>query len=191
LEVKAKFSIRDERTVQRLLKATALAGFSLEEPRVAELHDRYLDPAGGAFRAGGYACRIHRQDSPTLATLKALGAVSGAIHHRSEHQVELPETLSPRDWPQSAARDLALHLGSGEPLFLLFAIHQNPSSTPPVRRASLRGRTQPGPCSHAPGRRHGPHLFGYGRKSQEGQVKEESKIKLRTRIVKKRKKGKE
>jgi inorganic triphosphatase YgiF len=89
LEVEGKFSIPDERTFQRLPKATSLVGFSLEEPRLAELCDRYLDTADGAFRARGYACRIRRQDSQTLATL----------------------TLSPRDWPKSAARDLALHLG--------------------------------------------------------------------------------
>ena len=89
LKVEAKFSIPDERTFQRLLKATARTGFSLEESRLAELCDRYLDTADGAFRARGYACRIRWQDSQTLATL----------------------TLSPRDRPQSAACDLALHLG--------------------------------------------------------------------------------
>lgn len=124
LEVQAKSSIPDERTFQRLLSATALAGFSLEEPWTAELHARFLDTADGAFRAGGYACRICRQDSQPLSTLKGLGAGSGAVHHRTEQQVELSEALSPRDWPQSAALDLALHLSSAEPLFLLFEIHQ-------------------------------------------------------------------
>jgi inorganic triphosphatase YgiF len=124
LEVKAQHGILDVRTFQRLLSATALAGFSLEEPGVAERHDCYLDRADSAFRAEGYACRIRRQDSQTLVTLKGLGAASGAIHHRTEHRVKLPETLSPRDWRQSTARDLALHLGSGEPLFLLCEIHQ-------------------------------------------------------------------
>jgi uncharacterized protein YjbK len=89
LKVEAKFSIPDERTFQRLLKATARTGFSLEKSCLAELYDRYLDTADGAFRARGYACRIRRQDSQTLAAL----------------------TLSPPDWPQSAAHDLALHLG--------------------------------------------------------------------------------
>ena len=89
MEVEAKFSILDERAFQRLLKATVLAGFSLEESRLGELCDRCLDTADGTFRARGYACRRIRQDSQTLATL----------------------TLLPQDWSQSAAHDLALRLG--------------------------------------------------------------------------------
>jgi inorganic triphosphatase YgiF len=140
LAVEVKSSIPDERTSQRLLKAGALAVFSLEEPRVAELHDRYLDTPDSAFRAGGHACRFRWQDCQNLATLKGLGAVPGAIHHRTEHQVDLPETLSPRDWPQSAARDLALHPGSGEPLFLLFETHQTRHlPTPPLASAQALG----------------------------------------------------
>jgi len=60
LEVEAKFGILDERTFQRLLKATALAGFILEEPRVAELCDRCLDTAGGAFRFDIHQSRHRR-----------------------------------------------------------------------------------------------------------------------------------
>ena len=43
MEVEAKFSIPDEQTFQRLLEATSLAGFSLEEPALLDLHDQYLD----------------------------------------------------------------------------------------------------------------------------------------------------
>lgn len=125
MEVEAKFSIPDEGTFQRLLEVTSLAGFSLEEQEVTDLHDRYLDTAGGAFRARGYACRIRQQDSQTLATLKGLGAVSGAIHRRTEYEVKLPEPLPPQDWPPTIARDLALRLGGDEPLLLLFEIHQS------------------------------------------------------------------
>lgn len=124
MEVEARFSTPDERTCQRLLKATGLPGFSLVEPRVAELHARCLDTADHAFRAGGCASRIRRQDSQTLVTLKGLGALSGAIHHRTEHRVELPETLSSRNWPQSTACDQALHSSSGEPQFLLCQVLQ-------------------------------------------------------------------
>lgn len=40
------------------------------------------------------------------------------------HMAELPETLSPRGWFHSTARDLALHSSSGESQVLLFEIYQ-------------------------------------------------------------------
>jgi CHAD domain-containing protein len=124
LEVEAKFSIPDERTFQRLLEATSLAGYSLEEPALLDLRDRYLDTDGGTILAGGYACRIRQQDDLTLATLKGLGTASGAIHHRIEREVELPQPLPPQHWPPSVARDLALRLSGNEPLVSLFGVNQ-------------------------------------------------------------------
>jgi CHAD domain-containing protein len=124
LEVEAKFSIPDEQTYQRLLAATSLAGYSLEEPTLLNLHDRYLDTAEGAILAGGYACRIRQQGDLTLATLKGLGFASGAIHRRVELEVELPELLPPPQWPPSAARDLALSLCDAQPLVPLLEASQ-------------------------------------------------------------------
>ena len=124
MEVEAKFIIPDEQTFQQLLETTSLAGFSLAEGTVAELHDRYLDTTGSALWAGGYACRIRRQGSQTLVTLKGLGTVTGAVHRRTELQVDLPESLPPQDWPASVARDVALRLSGGEPLIPLFEIEQ-------------------------------------------------------------------
>ena len=124
MEVEAKFGIPDEQTFQRLLETTSLAGYSLEEPTLLDLHDRYLDTSEGAILAGGYACRIRQQNGITLATLKGLGSASGAIHHRIEHEVELPQPLPPQHWPPIVARDSALHLCGHEPLVPLFEINQ-------------------------------------------------------------------
>jgi CHAD domain-containing protein len=124
LEVEAKFSIPDEDTFQRLLETTSLAGFSLVEPALLDLHDRYLDTPEGTILAGGYACRIRQQDGLTLATLKGLGSASGAIHHRIEHEVELRQPLPPERWPASVARDTALRLSDNQPLVLLFEVNQ-------------------------------------------------------------------
>lgn len=93
MEVEAKFGIPDGRTFQRLLKATALAGFSLEEPGVAELHDGHLDPADGAFRSdilqtrhqhplcGGYRSVAELNASPQMSgrssSLTAVGVAGG------------------------------------------------------------------------------------------------------------------
>ncbi len=125
MEVEAKFSIPDEQTFQRLLRATSLAGYSLKEPVLLHLHDQYLDTDDGGILAGGYACRMRQQDELTLATLKGLGTVSGAIHRRLEHEVELPYPLPPPHWPASAARDLALRLSGHEPLIPLFEAEQS------------------------------------------------------------------
>lgn len=124
MEVEAKFSIPDEQTYQRLLEATSLAGYSLEDPTLLNLHDRYLDTADGTILAGGYACRIRQQGDLTLATLKGLGSASGAIHRRVELEVELPQSLPPQQWPPGAARDLALSLCDGEPLVTLLEATQ-------------------------------------------------------------------
>ena len=124
MEVEAKFNIPDEGTFQQLLEATSLAGFTLVEPVLLDLHDRYLDTGAGAILAGGYACRIRRQNGITLATLKGLGTASGAIHHRIEHEVALPQPLPPQQWPPGVARDVALRLSDCEPLVPLFEINQ-------------------------------------------------------------------
>lgn len=125
MEVEAKFSIPNERTFQRLLDTTSLAGFGLEDATVVELYDRYLDTADGALLAGGFACRLRRQNGQYMATLKGLGAVSGAVHRRSEHEVVLGGPLPPQSWPASKARDLALQLAIDEPLLPLFEIKQS------------------------------------------------------------------
>ncbi len=125
MEVEAKFSIPDEQTFQTLLGATSLAGYSLKEPALLHLHDQYLDTEGGSILAGGFACRIRQQDDLTLATLKGLGTVSGAIHRREEYEVELPRPLPPQHWPASAARDLALRLRGNEPVVPLFEAEQS------------------------------------------------------------------
>jgi CHAD domain-containing protein len=124
LEVEAKFSVPDEQTYQRLLEVTSLTGYTLEDPVLLRIHDRYADTVEGSILAGGYACRIRQQNDLTFATLKGLGAASGAIHRREELEVELPQPLPPQQWPPSAARDLALRLSHQEPLITILEAHQ-------------------------------------------------------------------
>jgi CHAD domain-containing protein len=124
MEIEAKFRIPDEQTFQRLLETTALAKFGLGKASVAELHDRYLDTADADIQAGGYACRLRRSGNQYLATLKSLGGATGAIHRRTEHELELSGPLPPGDWPPGTARDLVLDLSHGKPLATLFDIEQ-------------------------------------------------------------------
>jgi CHAD domain-containing protein len=112
------------------LETATLAEFSLGEPSVAELYDRYLDTADGSARAWGYACRLRRKNDEYIATLKGLGWAADAIHRRVEHEVVLTGPISPQDWPASTARDLALRLCGNEPLTILFDIKQTRHSRP-------------------------------------------------------------
>ncbi len=124
MEVEAKYSIVDEATFRCLLETSSLAGFTVEGLAVAELYDRYLDTAEGDLQAGGFACRLRQENTHYVVTLKGLGAVSDAIHHRIEYEVDLPGPLRFEDWPASPARDLALRLSRGEPLLPLLEVSQ-------------------------------------------------------------------
>ncbi len=124
MEIEAKFQIPDEEAFQRLLETDTLARFTLGKVSIADLHDRYLETQNGTVYAGGYACRIRQTNRITLATLKGLGGVSGAIHRREEHQVELPEPQPPQEWPPGAARDTVLRLCGNEELTTLFEVKQ-------------------------------------------------------------------
>jgi len=124
LEIEAKYSIPDEQTFQRLQETSTLASFDLGQTTATDLHDTYLDTTDRAILAGGYACRLRREGSRYLATLKGLGSAAGSIHRRDELETDLSGPLLPHDWPPGAARDLALQLAGDRPLATLFAIEQ-------------------------------------------------------------------
>jgi inorganic triphosphatase YgiF len=124
VEIEAKFTIPDEETFQRLLAAPALGGFNLASPALLHVRDRYLDTPTGAIRAGGYACRLRREDDRFLAGVKGLGGVSGALHRRAEHEQPIPRPLPPADWPPGPVRDLVLRLSGGQTLICLFEVEQ-------------------------------------------------------------------
>jgi CHAD domain-containing protein len=124
LEIEAKYSIPDEQTFQRLQETPTLADFDLGQMTATDLHDTYLDTPDRAILAGGYACRLRREGSRYLATLKGLGSTTDSVHRRDEFEAELPGPLPPRDWPPGMARDLALQLAGDRPLSTLFVIEQ-------------------------------------------------------------------
>ena len=130
MEIEAKLNIPDEATFQRLLEAEGLAGFHLGSSTVADLYDQYLDTASMALLAQGYGCRIRRQGTDYVATIKSMGGASGAIHRRSEHEVALQDPLPPQDWPPGRTRDLVLHLCGNEPLTIILEVTQTRHSRP-------------------------------------------------------------
>jgi inorganic triphosphatase YgiF len=124
LEIEAKFSIPNKQVFRQLMEASQLAGFRLGTGTTEHLHDRYLDTAGGALQARGYACRLRRTGRRYEACLKGLGQASGPIHCREEHTVALPEALAPLDWPPGLVRDLTLRACAGAPLLPIVDLKQ-------------------------------------------------------------------
>jgi ADP-ribose pyrophosphatase YjhB (NUDIX family) len=128
-EVEAKFIVPDDMKLQQLLDMRELAGFRLEPRPTVQVSDSYRDTADRAIYRGGYACRIRRKGDKRVATLKGRDGAEGAVHARAEHEVTLESESwqlaeTPRDWPASPARELALALSQGEPLMELFSLSQ-------------------------------------------------------------------
>ena len=124
LEIEAKFRVPDEQTLLHLLGTSALAGYTLGPVVEAELRDCYLDTPEGAFLAAGYAFRLRHEADQTIVALKGLGHAEGAVHRRAEHEMTLPATLRPEEWPAGPVRDMVLRLRGDQPVEVLFEICQ-------------------------------------------------------------------
>lgn len=125
MEIEAKFAIPNRQVYRTLLRLRELAGYTLIPTAAARVTDRYFDTADGRLLAAGYACRLRRESTSVLATLKGLGGAQGALHRREEQEVRLDAWTSDiTAWPPSAARELASELGGGAPLQPLFDLEQ-------------------------------------------------------------------
>ncbi len=77
MEIEAKYSIPDEQTFRRLQETPALAGFDLGQAATIDLHDTYLDTPDRAILAGGYACRLRREDGRLPGHRQGVGQCNG------------------------------------------------------------------------------------------------------------------
>jgi inorganic triphosphatase YgiF len=68
--------------------------------------DRYYDDDAGALAAAGVALRRRETGGTTLAAVKTLGTVEGALHVRDE----IEAAVVGDDWPVPIARRLAEHV---------------------------------------------------------------------------------
>ncbi|MCU0509910.1 MAG: CHAD domain-containing protein [Anaerolineae bacterium] len=128
MEVEAKFRVPNREAYRELLRLRELGEFAIAPVKRVRVADRYFDTADGRLLAGGYSCRLRTQGGAVVATLKGLGESAGAVHRRDEQETALPALLlDPREWPESAARDLALALTDGAPLEPLFDLDQSRS----------------------------------------------------------------
>src|SRR5258706_14034393 len=116
MEIELKYAAPNIETFERLLALRRLGEYGLREAGEKRLADHYLDTRERAALRGGYAVRL-REDlagGPWLATVKGLGGADGAMHAREEVEQEAPAGTLPEDWPEGAARELALPLSGGE-----------------------------------------------------------------------------
>jgi inorganic triphosphatase YgiF len=124
VEIEAKLLIPDRATFDKLLLCTAMAGFELAPPHALVVQDAYLDTAGRALLAGGFACRRRVQDGRIIMTVKSVSTAGDSIHRRRELEVELAQEVPPPLWPAGEARDMVIRLSEGAPLEELFRIRQ-------------------------------------------------------------------
>lgn len=136
IEVELKYRMTDVATGERLIAADDLAGFTALAPAVSvQIEDRYVDTAGGALAAAGYAGRLRTGKGRTVITLKGLRRLDdgGAVHRREELEGPAEEGVPATGWPASPARDAVLAIAGEEPLGELVRIRQ-------VRRKRDYGR---------------------------------------------------
>ena len=127
MEIELKYRMTGTAAGERLLAADDLAGFAAAGPeQTVHNEDRYVDTAGGALAAAGYAGRLRTNGDDTVITLKGLRRQDdgGAAHRREE--LEGPADLSTAavDWPESAARDAVMEIAGDAPLGELVRVRQ-------------------------------------------------------------------
>ncbi len=124
-EVEAKFPVDRPGTLEDIRALTRLGAFSLLPGRLTAIEDTYLDTAGRALMAAGYACRRRRQEGGVVLTVKSLTPPAGEVHRREELEVAVDEDAPPDAWPASPARGKVLDLIGGQPLDVLFRMKQD------------------------------------------------------------------
>ncbi len=136
IEIEAKFTVPDPAAFRRLAEVPEISGYALDAPEVARLGDTYLDTAGRTLLAARTCCRVRREGTRVLATVKSFGEVQGPVHRREELETPLPGDFPPPEWPEGPARDRVLALAAGQPLLPLVHLRQV-RRTRRVRHAGL------------------------------------------------------
>ena len=136
VEVEAKFIVPDEPAFERLLSLETLGEYALVPAGEARAIDRYVDTANRDLLRSGYACRRRsvEESGPELVTVKALGAVRGAVHRRPEVEIEIPREAPPERWPPGPPRDIVRRITGDRPLLELLVLRQHRTTRDVLRR---------------------------------------------------------
>jgi inorganic triphosphatase YgiF len=120
LEIELKFIAGDEEPLIVLETAARLGPADLGPRARFDETDRYLDTAGLAMAAAGWACRLRLREDRWIVSLKGPPAgVSGdgaALHRRPEVEAPAVDSTDPDRWPPSEARSLVAGWAGGNPL---------------------------------------------------------------------------
>jgi len=127
MEIEAKFAVPDDPTFDRLLSLEKLGEYALVPAGEARTTDHYLDTENRALLHSGHAVRrrIGEEGGPERVTLKGLGGARGAVHRRTELEVEVPADTPPERWPSGPPRDLVLQIAHDEPLVEVLTLAQH------------------------------------------------------------------
>jgi inorganic triphosphatase YgiF len=121
-------------TLDELAGTDRLGPASLGASLTVDELDVYLDTAGGALAATGWACRLRDRDGQRWISCKG-----PARHRRGESLHRRPEIEGPAPdgevtvvtaWPPSAARDLVLRLSGDAPLAERITLRQRRTERP-------------------------------------------------------------
>jgi triphosphatase len=123
LEIEAKFQVANRAVFTSLRQLAALGPFRLvHSPGTERQHNTYLDTADRRLTAERTTLRVRDLGSRRLGTVKRSLSSQAGIHIREEWEVDLDAGDHPADWPASAARDKALAMLNGAPIFPLMII---------------------------------------------------------------------
>jgi len=126
MEIEAKYTVLDPKTLAKLAALSQLAGFPIADVEVRRITDTYLDTPSQDLMAAGYACRRRRTGDRSTIELKGLGGNDGTVHRRKELAVTIDESAmaEPALWPASPARDAVQDRGADQKLVPLFELTQ-------------------------------------------------------------------
>ncbi|MBN1423465.1 CHAD domain-containing protein [Candidatus Fermentibacteria bacterium] len=134
-EIEAKFAMPDEQTLSGLSTVSSLGSFRLGAATTVEIQDVYFDTQTRAVHEAGFVLRRRTALGEVTMTLKRCAPAADGIYRREEISVQAHGP--PRDWPEGAARDMAMNIVGDRPLQALVSIGQRRIT----RQISVGGRT--------------------------------------------------
>lgn len=136
MEIEAKFAVPDDSTFEKLLALESLGEYRIAPGSERRTTDRYLDTPGRDLLQGGHALRRRADQAggPDLVTVKGLGGVRGAVHHRPEVEIVVPPDTPPENWPTSLPRDVVLKLAGDQPLVEFITLRQRRTAREVMRQ---------------------------------------------------------
>jgi CHAD domain-containing protein len=125
VEVELKYRVVSDVAAERLLNADVIGTFAVDGPiRTVEFEDRYVDTKDGALGRAGYAARLRRERGSTIISIKSQSSASGSLQRRIEMEGPADRSLSPAEWPTSAARSFILEHCGDAPLLEVVTVRQ-------------------------------------------------------------------